>query len=1179
MAQSNESNLRGLEFFWNNSSNENQHDWERWAEKFQLTIIAKDSVDIEDVINPLIRDELIYPMAEPLDPSEDQTRRAEQEERHRVAVQNYNEELRRRRAEDNAKFNGLQIGDIDKKLKSQLYLALGKEGQKCFSHKNPGKKILDINFAEFWELLKTTFTITTNLTYERFKFFGRRQKEHESLEKFHEILSELAKNCKLGELESELVRDIFITNMRNVEIQKKLCIEYLTPENVLSYVLVHEKGTKIHQQYLKFPTYNPGPRSQYVKNEPTLNIVENKKCRNCGQQFKKGHLSTCQARDRNCNTCGRKGHFAKHCRSSAKTQTNIVDQNRVPQENENVRANPQENPEFEVNLDDFLVLVIDTDNQINAVEDKIERGVRTVFNHEGLELKKTLKVALGKFNPYYTEIQIDSASPVSFMKKDLLHELKIRDRFVKLEPVDEITKKAYQGFGSTINIIGKVRVKIQSKGWEANDQKLFITEGAERNLLGNDILPNLGIVVFQKQPPPNGSKSRENQKVPPIGTNVNQIKFASDIQQDQNQETPSQREFKLYISKHFSDLIKRTGRSKNYVVNTYFNEPIKPIQVKGKRIPIHLLPKVKLCIDQLLSDGHIEKLSRCSEDCFISPIVITAKRDGSIKLALNSKLLNKQIFRNRYQMPNLFELIDNVAVTISGHDQRNIWFSSIDLKYAYSQIPLSKKASNQYNFNIVGGEVTGSYRFKTGFYGLGDTPNEFQRIMDRLTEKLPNTHCYLDDILIATVGSEEEHKKLVINVLKTLDDEGLAIKWEKCTFLTHNIEWLGFRIDAKGTTPLIHKSDAFRNLQEPNCIKDIRSLMGSINQFNKFIPNLASLSTPFRELMQKNKPFKWSTVHTEAFEKIKNEICNTVTNHHFDVKLNTRVKCDASHLGLGASIEQDHWGNWKTVAFASRFLNIAELKYSTNELELLGLVWALDHFKNYLLGKQFSILTDHKALIGALKDDKYTKTAQSRLTRWADKLLPFDFTVEHLPGKDMGFVDYISRHPSGEPVPVSLDDEKFVIASVNQISTLLGFDHLMPKNSWAQIRNKFSQHFLADDVTSCNAIGQSTDHMTSQEIEREKRIANAAEIFQAISNHSNISVCQNSHSRTELCDSSCKINDFFTNFKILKEMAEQIEFNQQKELSTKENTDVLTPNTSNPSDKPENRSPSKKKNS
>ena len=150
------------------------------------------------------------------------------------------------------------------------------------------------------------------------------------------------------------------------------------------------------------------------------------------------------------------------------------------------------------------------------------------------------------------------------------------------------------------------------------------------------------------------------------------------------------------------------------------------------------------------------------------------------------------------------------------------------------------------------------------------------------------------------------------------------------------------------------------------------------------------------------------------------------------------------------------------------------------------------------MGKQFSILTDHKALIGALKDGKNTKTAQSRLTRWADKLLPLDFSVEQLPCKEMGFVDYLSRYPSGEPVPVSLDDEKFVIALVNQISALLGFAHLMPRHSWPHIRNKRSQQVLAHGVTFCKMFGQVTNNMTSQKIEREKRIANAAEIFQAI---------------------------------------------------------------------------------
>ena len=148
--------------------------------------------------------------------------------------------------------------------------------------------------------------------------------------------------------------------MRNVEIQKKLCIEYLTSENVLSYVLVHEKGTKIHPHYLKFPVYNTVQRSQNVKNEPTLKIVESNKCRNCGQQFKKGRLTKCPARDRNFNSCGRKGNFAKHCRSTARTQTNVVEQNLTHPEKENNRANPQENSEYGVNLNNFLILAVDT---------------------------------------------------------------------------------------------------------------------------------------------------------------------------------------------------------------------------------------------------------------------------------------------------------------------------------------------------------------------------------------------------------------------------------------------------------------------------------------------------------------------------------------------------------------------------------------------------------------------------------------------------------------------------------------------------------------------------------------------------------------------------------------------------------------------------------------------------
>ena len=131
------------------------------------------------------------------------------------------------------------------------------------------------------------------------------------------------------------------------------------------------------------------------------------------------------------------------------------------------------------------------------------------------------------------------------------------------------------------------------------------------------------------------------------------------------------------------------------------------------------------------------------------------KRDGLVKLALNSKLINKQIFRNRYQMPNKIELLDNVTLAISGNTNKPIRFSNIDLKYAYSQIALSEETSRQCNFSIVGGNITGTYRFKTRFYCLGDMPNEFQRVMDSLVGHLPRFHVYLDYSLVATRGPAE----------------------------------------------------------------------------------------------------------------------------------------------------------------------------------------------------------------------------------------------------------------------------------------------------------------------------------------------------------------------------------------------------------------------------------------
>ena len=144
-------------------------------------------------------------------------------------------------------------------------------------------------------------------------------------------------------------------------------------------------------------------------------------------------------------------------------------------------------------------------------------------------------------------------------------------------------------------------------------------------------------------------------------------------------------------------------------------------------------------------------------------------------------------------------------------------------------------------------------------------------------------------------------------------------------------------------------------------------------------------------------------------DKIKLEIVNLTENTHFDVERSTRVKTDASHNGFGASLDQLHGNDGKTVSFASRFLNPHESKRSTNKLELLGVVWAVEHYKNYLYGSEFEIIIDHKALFSAFLSNPGNKTYHSRLTRWVDRLLPFNFAIKHLAGKDIGFAGLISR--------------------------------------------------------------------------------------------------------------------------------------------------------------------------
>ena len=183
------------------------------------------------------------------------------------------------------------------------------------------------------------------------------------------------------------------------------------------------------------------------------------------------------------------------------------------------------------------------------------------------------------------------------------------------------------------------------------------------------------------------------------------------------------------------------------------------------------------------------------------------------------------------------------------------------------------------------------------------------------------------------------------------------------------------------------------------------------------------------------------------------------------------------------------------ISLASRFLNPHESKYSTNELELYRVVWAVEHYKNYLYGSKFEVITDLKSLLSALSPNHGNKTYHSRLTRWVDRLLPFNFTIKHLAGKDMAFTDLISRIPSKKTFPICHYDKKFVVANINKI-------------------NKSINPSEKQRIT-CSAIGSNLEKSDYAKL-LNYLIASVLKLINSI-----FPICSYNHSRIEFCTSNC----------------------------------------------------------
>lgn len=232
-------------------------------------------------------------------------------------------------------------------------------------------------------------------------------------------------------------------------------------------------------------------------------------------------------------------------------------------------------------------------------------------------------------------------------------------------------------------------------------------------------------------------------------------------------------------------------------------------------------------------------------------------------------------------------------------------------------------------------------------------------------------------------------------------------------FQAPSVDWVGHRIDAEGVHPIQDKVEAVENVPEPTNVSELRSFLGLVNYYGKYLANLSSVLEPLNLLLRKDSPWSWGKRQKMAFQDVKTQLLASHVLVHFDPKKPLVLSCDASPYGVGAvlaHILED--GTERPIGYASRTLSSAERNYAQIDKEGLAVVFGVKKFNSYVYGRPFTIITDHKPLLGLFGELKaIPPMASGRIQRWALTLSAYDYTLVHKAGKDHGNADALSRLP------------------------------------------------------------------------------------------------------------------------------------------------------------------------
>ncbi|KAJ0524802.1 putative nucleotidyltransferase, Ribonuclease H [Helianthus annuus] len=408
------------------------------------------------------------------------------------------------------------------------------------------------------------------------------------------------------------------------------------------------------------------------------------------------------------------------------------------------------------------------------------------------------------------------------------------------------------------------------------------------------------------------------------------------------------------------------------------------------RAPYRLAPaelkELSTQLQELLDKGFI----RPSSSPWGAPVLFVKKKDGTFRMCIDYRELNKVTIKNRYPLPRIDDLFDQL--------QGSSYYSKIDLRSGYHQLRVRNEDISKTAFRTR----YGHYEFLVMPFGMTNAPAVFMDLMNRVCKPYLDKFVivFIDDILIYS-KSQEEHERHLRLILELLRKEQLYAKFSKCDFWLREVHFLGHVVNKDGIHVDPAKIESIKNWPTPKTPTEVRQFLGLAGYYRRFIQGFSKIAQPLTILTQKGIVYKWNEAQESAFQRLKDNLCSAPILSLPEGTDDFVVYCDASIHGLGCVLMQRE----KVIAYASRQLKTHERNYTTHDLELGAVIFALKIWRHYLYGTKCTIYTDHRSLEHIFRQ----KELNMRQRRWVELLNDYECAIKYHPGKANVVADALSR--------------------------------------------------------------------------------------------------------------------------------------------------------------------------